>query len=432
MTFARRVQTRGGGGTGLDVEPEPEPDPITVIHAWVGNVSTTGATVKARSTDATSVTLRYSTDPGLAGYSTAAGSEGSDDVWTCTLSGLTANTQYYFGFAGADLTGKLRTFPSGAASFTIAASGDSGNAPDYPGAAETSNTPAFDRIRDRDPLLFIHLGDLHYRNLNTTNVATYRTAYKDVIANARFAQLIRECPTAYVWDDHDYGPNDSDGTYTGKAAAQQAYRDYVPHWTVPAASIYQTFVIGRVRFILLDIRSERTANTATDDAAKTRLGATQKQWLKDTLLAATEPCIVLEIGSWWGTTVGFADGWESFSTERQELAEYFEDNDLTSRLLLLGADIHELAGDDGTNTQFDPGAVTDGPPYVQFAPLDAAFTNVGGTFTHGPYQTRKQMYGTIAFTDTGTQITAVAKGWALSVSPGATETEVFSLSKVYG
>lgn len=64
----------------------------------------------------------------------------------------------------------------------------------------------------------------------------------------------------------------------------------------------------------------------------------QKQWLKDELLAATEPCIVLEIGSWWGDTTGFADGWDSFSTERQVFAEFFEDNDLTSRLFLLGAD----------------------------------------------------------------------------------------------
>lgn len=45
--------------------------------------------------------------------------------------------------------------------------------------------------------------------------------------------------------------------------------------------------------------------------------------------------------------------------------------------------------------------MTDGPPHVQFAPLDASFTHVGGTFTHGPYQTRKQQYGTIAFVDTG-------------------------------
>ena len=45
----------------------PEPDPITVTWAWSGNVSTTAATIKARCADSATVTLRYSTDPGLGG-----------------------------------------------------------------------------------------------------------------------------------------------------------------------------------------------------------------------------------------------------------------------------------------------------------------------------------------------------------------------------
>jgi phosphodiesterase/alkaline phosphatase D-like protein len=422
----RRPAFLGGGAGGFT----PTVPAITVDFAWIGGVDTGGATVKARSADAVAMTLRYDTDPGLANWIPVVGCEGAVEVYCFDLTGLAADTTYYIGFIGSSLAGQLHTFPSGSSSFSIAAASCGGQGtPEYHGAANTTNTPAYDRIREREPLLLIHMGDLHYRNLNTTSSASYRTAYKDVLANSRFNELCLNVPIAYVWDDHDFGPNDSDGTYSGKATAQQVYREYVPHYDLDdAAAIYQTFVIGRVRFILLDTRSGRSPDTNTDNASKTRLGATQKQWLKDTLLAASEPLIVLEVGSWIGNSTSFPDGWESFSTERTELFDYFSANGLMDRLLLMGGDVHELISDDGTNTNFETGAATDGPPYVGFAPLDGDFNDFSAT-AQNKYQTENQQYGTLDFVDTGTQITVTAKGWACPDT--STESQEFSLSKVY-
>lgn len=405
--------------------------PVVVEAAWVGGVTTTLATIKARSEALASSSLDVfvSTSPSLSNPTAFAGVEGVvAGLFTFALTGLTPNTIYYFGFTGGSMTGRFKTFPVGQASFVIAASSCATDLIE-PGPRKTSNSIAYDRIRDRDPIAFIHVGDLHYRDLNTTDVNEYRTAYRDVLSNPRLSHLVRTVPTAYVWDDHDYSDNNSDGTYVGKAVAQQAYREHVPHWTLPSATeIYQTFVIGRVRFILLDPRSGRDPNSDPDDANKTRLGATQKTWLKDTLLAATEPVIVLGVGSWWGETTGFDDGWEGFSTERQELAEWFVDNDVLSRLFMLGGDIHELMWDDGTNTQFDPGSSELGPPYAGFSPLDGTFLSLGAT-AQEQYQVTNQQYGTLAFTDTGSQITVTATGWAANLD--GTETFVFSRSKVY-
>lgn len=401
-----------------------------VEFGWVGNVTTTSATVKARVPTGTP-TLVYSTDSNLTDPDNLSGTEGSDSVWTFNLSGLSANTTYYWSIVGWALSGKVRTFPS-SGSFTIAAASCAGhpgvgNAEYTTGATETSDSPAFDRIRDRDPALFIHMGDLHYRDLNTSSSASYRTAYRDVLANTRQHALYRNVPTAYVWDDHDYGPNDSDGTYTHKATPQAVYREYVPHWTLPSASaIYQTFTIGRVRFILLDVRSERSPNGNTDNSSKTMLGATQKQWLKDTLDAATEPCIVLGLIDAWNSSL--TDDWGSFSTERQELAEFFEDFGHTDKLFLLHGDIHAIMGDDGTNTQYDPGSVNDGPPLAGFAPLDGGATTYSGTYTQAASTDSNQQYGTLTFIDTGSQITVTARAYEVSDS---TEVEAWNFSKVY-
>jgi phosphodiesterase/alkaline phosphatase D-like protein len=376
------------------------------------------------------MTLRYSTDPGLSGYSTVTGTEGNDDVWTFVMSGMSSNTVYYYGFAGSDLEGQVKTFPSGQSSFVIAAAscgGQTSQAQYQTGASRTTDSPAFARILDRDPALFIHLGDLHYKDINTNSVSSFRSAYRDVLANARQADLYRQVPFAYIWDDHDFGANDSNGSSASKPAAQTAYRDYVPHYSVPAAAIYQTFVIGRVRVILLDVRSERSSNSATDNSSKTMLGATQKAWFKSTLSAATEPVILVGMGSAWNGTL--ADNWGSFSTERQELAEYFEDNDLTDRIILLHGDIHGVLGDDGENTQWDPGSSNDGPMLLGFAPLDGNSTTYTGTYQEGPTLTTRQQYGTLSFVDAGATITVTANAWASSGT--SSESEVFEVIKVF-
>jgi phosphodiesterase/alkaline phosphatase D-like protein len=423
-----------GGTTGYSPPaPDPDPDPLTVEFAWVGNVSGTGATIKARIPEAASTSLRYSTNPDLSGGSTVSGTEGADEMWTFALSGLSAATRYYYGWTNASLTGSFRTFPT-SGNFLIATASCAGTTgATYPGSTpRTSNAPTFDRIRDRDPALFIHMGDRHYRDIGSNNVSAYRLAYQNVLANQRQKDLHLAVPVAYAWDDHDFGSDDSYSASASKPAAQQTYREHVPHWPLPESdSIQQTFTVGRVRFILLDCRSYRSSNTATDNSSKTALGAIQKAWLKSTLLAATEPCIVVAVQMGWIGSNLTQFTWGVYGTERRELAEFFEDNGLTSRLILINGDNHFIAADDGTNSQYDPDAVTLGPLCLNAAPMDAGFTSSFGTWSTGIFKTRKQQYATIDFADTGTQITATIKGWALSASPGATESQLFSVSKVF-
>ena len=51
--------------------------------------------------------------------------------------------------------------------------------------------------------------------------------------------------------------------------------------------IYQAFSIGRVRFILTDLRSERTPFIEPDNPTKSMLGKAQKPWFESELLAAS-------------------------------------------------------------------------------------------------------------------------------------------------
>jgi phosphodiesterase/alkaline phosphatase D-like protein len=408
------------------VDPPDEGD-VTVDFAWTGNVSPTTATVKVRSSDASSLTLLYDDNEALSSPASSVGVEGSDGIWTFSLSSLTASTRYYFGFSNATLTGTFKTFPTAGseASFLIAASSCAGHSgAQYDTVAEdTSDSPAFDKIVAKDPLLFVHTGDRHYRDISSSNVAAFRTAYRDVMRNGTQKNLHRLVPVAYQQSDHDWGGNDTTGSSACKPAFHQVYREHVPHWSVlHSQNIYQTWVIGRTLHILLDCHSDRSPNSQADTAAKTLLGATQKTQFKADLLAATQKVIVVYITTPW---IAGGATWEVYPNERQELAEYFEDNDLTSKLILVGGDFHHLSADDGTNTQFDPGSVNPGPIYVGYSPLDAGWTNPQGTYSEGIHRVTHQQYGTIQFTDSGTTITARYRGYAVS---GSSESVAFDFT----
>lgn len=421
----RPLFATGKGFKPPTVIPEPDPDPgnVTVDFAWSGNLSATTATVKVRCADASSLTLRYATNEALTGASTSTGTEGSDEIWTFSLSGLSAGTRYYYGFANASLTGTFQTFPTDGseASFLIAASSCAGHSGGQYRtiAANTSDSPAFTKIVAKDPLLFVHTGDRHYRDISSNNVAAFRTAYRDVMRNGTQKDLHRLVPVAYQQSDHDWGGNDSTGSSACKPAFHQVYREHVPHWPVlNSQNIYQKWVIGRTLHILLDCHSDRSPNSQADTSAKTLLGATQKAQLKSDLLAATAKVIVIYITTPW---IAGGATWQVYPNERQELAEFFEDNDLTDKIILVGGDFHHLSADDGTNTQFDPGSVNPGPIYLGYSPLDAGWTNPQGTYSEGIHRVTHQQYGTLEFTDAGSTITARFRGYAVSGSNETTE-----------
>ena len=253
-----------------------------------------------------------------------------------------------------------------------------------------SENPVFDAIREAEPLFFLHLGDLHYENISVNSRARYRQAVGRVLRSRRQSELYRSMPIAYMWDDHDFGPNDSDRTSPGREAARLTYQEMVPHYPLRAGAgdvpIYQAFSIGRVRFIMTDLRSERDPKGFGDAAERTMMGAAQKDWFKQQLLEANGRYPVIA----WVNTVPWitpasegADNWGGYAAERREIANFIADNDVRG-LVMLSGDAHMMALDDGTHSDFSTsgGAAF---PVVHAAPLDRQGTTKGGPYTLGPF-----------------------------------------------
>ncbi|MBL9187596.1 MAG: alkaline phosphatase D family protein [Opitutaceae bacterium] len=399
--------------------------------AWSGNVSATTATVTIRlNTAGVRVRLQVSQNESLTpavfspAVTTAAGSGHTAKL---TIQGLQPDTDYYYGIevAGALRTetvsrGRFRTFPLGKSSFRIAF----GSCGDFRAADQS----AYDAIMRERPLLFINMGDLHYSDTNSTNAEDYRANYDNVTGHREQGALYRSVPMAYVWDDHDFSGNDSDTTSLGRDTARQIYRERVPHYAIgpTGGSIGQAFTIGRVRFIMTDLRSASSPATQKDNASKTKMGTAQKSWFKQELINARDngfPLVVwVNPDPWIGAAVAGEDTWQGYTTERTEIANFIRDNRI-SNLVVLSGDMHGLAVDDGTNSDYATGG---GAPLtvLHAAALTSNSSMKGGPYSGGVFS-GSQQYGILEVYDNGSDSVA-CRFLGKKVGEGAKLTHIFS------
>lgn len=373
-----------------------------VIYIWSGALTDSSISINAKLTDSSStVRLILSTSSNF----TSPLFSGFYHVDTTTnmmvamrISGLAPTTKYYY---GVESNGVADTSADDLGSFTTLAIGPQSFYFVTGSCIYNSDHIVYEIMRNAQPLFFTCMGDLHYGDPNSaTDIKVHHNKYDSlVLSKPRAAAFFKEVPIDYVWDDHDFSGNNSDSTAPGKENAQQAYRDYVPHYPLPAANgaIYHAFSVGRIRFILTDLRSDRYDSSM--------LGAMQKVWFKNECIAARDSQQIIawiSTTTWNGTHV---DNWGGFPEERAELANFFRDS-LIKNLFIICGDAHMLGIDDGSHGDFS--RVTPNPnqyPIFNAAALNQGGSNKGGTFSEGgaflnPNNTYGQ-FGLVQVLDTG-------------------------------
>lgn len=391
--------------------------------AWIGSGAVTPLSVRVNAhLNAVSGNVRLAVSPHAdlsnPDYSAPAVADANNDnTVALSVAGLTPDTDYFYalevdGALDAARQGRFHTFPAGAASFRFVFGGD---------AIKGSNRPVFDAIRGESPLFFLNPGDFYYADINVNDIDLYRQAYFETMTAPRQQALYQDVPIVYMWDDHDYGSNDSDKNSPSRAAARLAYQENVPHYPLPdqpsdhpgctytdpdaCRSINQSFAVGRVYFILTDLRSERDPKSATDDSDKSMMGTVQKQWFKDQLLYARDAYdLIFWVSSvpWIEDASSGSDRWGGYAAERAELADFIRDNGVKN-LIILAADAHMLALDDGSNSDFATGGGAP-IPVMQAAALNRNGSVKGGPYSHGAYPNPAAVdgqYAVVEVTDTG-------------------------------
>ena len=373
-----------------------------VQYIWSGAITPNSAKVNAKlSSASTNVRLVVSksntfSSPVYSAYVSV--SNANSMMAALNISGLEANTKYFYAIESDGILdissediGSFKTFSSSSFSYSFAVGA----------CANSSNHTVYTVMKNMNPLFYLNTGDLHYANPNSTDINVHRLAYEtEVLSKPEAADLLRSTPFAYVWDDHDFSGNDSDGTKKGKTSARLAYREYVPHYDLPAgngdAAIYQSFKVGRIKFILSDLRSERL-NGKT-------MSATQMAWFKNQVTEAADQNLIIA----WVSPISFSgttnDNWGGFSTERTEIGNFLKNQNIKNFFILSG-DAHMLAIDNGNNADFS--TQKDNPnryPIFQAAALNRSGSNKGGTYSEGAYPNPTSttgQFGMVTVTDTG-------------------------------
>ena len=237
-----------------------------------------------------------------------------------------------------------------------------------------SNAETFEEIKNENPLFWAHLGDWHYDDIGVNDIQLFRNAFAQTAKQERIRNLNNNVPLAYMWDDHDYGVNNSDKNSASKVASTNFYLENIPHYPFlnnnnsnPLTdTIGQSWIVGRVLFIMTDLRSQRDYFLMDDyDVNKKMMGDVQKQWFKNTLLSTKNNDSIglicwLNPGSWTGEDLDpyswdygtSGEHWTAYKAERTELWNWMNDNNITNMFIVQG-DTHQVAIDDGRNAIFD-------------------------------------------------------------------------------
>ena len=351
---------------------------------WSGAISSDAATVVARLFSRRLATLEVSTSSDFTKF--VSFGETSDrpgdqpEISRFRVVGLKPSTRYYYRIrVGAQRdeqrTGSFTTLPleDKPASFRFAFSS---------GATAGTDHGVYSEIKSVAPLFFIVAGNLHDAAFGATDRESFRAAYESVLSSFTQADLYRTVPLVYTWNAHDYGA--IGGAAPARAAAHASFREYVPSHVLadpasPEGTINRSFTVGRVRFLILDVRTER------GPAGTTLLGARQLAWLKHELLAAKKRyplTFVISPSAWLSPAPAGRDDWGRYPAERDALSDWMVEHGITGVCFLSG-DGDVLAADDGSNNRYGTRGGA-GFPVFQAGPLDDNGTTGSGPWSHGP------------------------------------------------
>ncbi|HEX9953149.1 MAG TPA: alkaline phosphatase D family protein [Rubricoccaceae bacterium] len=272
-----------------------------------------------------------------------------------------------------------------------------------PGTPYGGDTRVFRAIAALRPDAMVWLGDnVYLRETDWWSAEGIAARYAHGRATPDLQPLLAAAPHYAVWDDHDFGPNDSDRSYIQKGASLDVFRRYWPNPTFglpELPGVFTQFQIADAEFFLLDDRSYRSPDATPATDPRTMLGEAQLQWLLDALTASQAPFKIVGIG---GQVVNPATIFETYANvapeERQRLFDAIAERRIDGVVFLSGdrhmaeLDRLERAGTyplyDFTSSPLTAGAVTD-PPDADNP------TRVPGTLVTG-----QRNFGTLTFSGT--------------------------------
>ncbi len=224
---------------------------------------------------------------------------------------------------------------------------------------ESRPCPMLDTLDDLKPELYLALGDNIYGD--TQDMAVLRRKYRRLGRQPYWRDFVRDTAVFAIWDDHDYGANDSGRHYQPKAESKRIFLDFFDE---PADSprrsregIYGSTLLGpperRIQILMLDLRTFRSSiaradkkaypelggyRPLSDDEEQVMLGEAQWKWLEEELKKPAKLRLI-GLSTQLGTAHNGYEAWANLPQERERFLELVKET-RAEGVVLLSGDTH--------------------------------------------------------------------------------------------
>lgn len=214
---------------------------------------------------------------------------------------------------------------------------------DRPGKPYGQSSQIFNTMFTINSDFMLWTGDNTYlREADYSSEYGIERRYSHTRKNKDLQRLFISRPNYATWDDHDFGPNDGNYTYDLKNKSAETFKNYWPAKSYKSEGVYTKFTWSDAEFFLLDDRYFRSANEYPDSVngkpnpAKTFLGNTQLEWLKNSLISSKATFKFIVCGSQVQNKLASKELFCKYSFEYNDLMSFITNNKIEGVLFISG------------------------------------------------------------------------------------------------
>lgn len=216
---------------------------------------------------------------------------------------------------------------------------------DRPGKPYGGDPSIFESMAKEPAAFMLWLGDNWYtREVDYASAwgLWYRASHDRALPALR--NFWKSMPQYAIWDDHDYGPDNSDGSYGLKDISLEIFKRY---WSNPSygqdgKGIYSQISYGDVDIFLTDDRYFRSSDDLEDsiegkpNPEKHFFGKKQLDWLEDALMQSSATFKVIAVGSQVLNPLSREECLHNYSFEFYSLMQFLDRQKVRGVLFLTG------------------------------------------------------------------------------------------------
>jgi len=210
---------------------------------------------------------------------------------------------------------------------------------DRPGKSYGGGYSIFEAIDNKSPEIMLWLGDnIYTREVDFYSLSGYQKRYTNSRKLDEMQSLLKNTNHYAIWDDHDYGPNNSDRS---NAYKQQALKAFQQFWANPTYGFNNIncavtkFKYNDAAFFLLDDRWFRSPNNRKT-GERDYFGEAQLQWLVDALVSTDATFKFVAVGGQVLNSAAVYENYATYPKERKKLLNLLEKERIKNVIFLTG------------------------------------------------------------------------------------------------